>query len=383
LDAATAALVPDSGTATGAALSAAIVATGGQSFAPIAQRGLRNFHTALGRRNDAPVRVLGIGHSFMEGQGATANGKRWWERFQQVMRQRFPLYDGSAPSGRGFLPAFYKAATMTSPTTAGGTVTQVNNMGPGGRTLYIPATRSVTFQLVGTKARVWYVKGPSLGDLLVNIDGADQTAVPTANATQTDGNWAEFSLGAGAHTVKVTAQTNAVYVAGCEEFNGNELKGFQFNEAAHAGFTLDQMLAVQIAGGGDIDQLWNFPTPDLVIVEFGINELVGGSITPSQFQTSLGNLYGRIRTNAPYASILYVADYQDLGSYTYQWQDFVSQYATRAAGDVDSTLLDMTKRFPAATTTAPGLGLSVSDGHPSDYGHMAYAQYIADFITPR
>jgi len=350
------------------------------TYEPQAERGLRTFHAALGQRQDTPVKIMGLGHSFMEGQGATENAKRWWERFQQIMRNRYPMFDGTTPKGRGYIPSFYVGSTLTDPVIggSGSSTVQVNDYAPGGRSLFIPVGRTLTYSLVGTKARILYTKGPSTGTMTITVDGTPQTSVATAGASVIEGNWVDVPLGAsGAHTLVIGATAAAIYVGGVEEYDGNETKGFQFIEAARTGWKISDMHPI-------LDQnFWNVGPMDLYICEFGINEWTAGNVSPATFKTNLDGLVARIREQSALASILFVIDYQNLGTYTYTWDQMAQVYFDTAESDLNIAVLDLRRRMPNATTAAAGLGLSVSDGHPSDKGHLAYAETIASFIEPR
>lgn len=342
----------------------------------------RTWHLALGRREDTPAKVMFLGHSFAEGQGASAVARRHITRLQGLLRSRFPCMITTNPAGgAGFIPPYYAATTLANPYSAtSGSMTNVTTLGPGGRTIFIPNAGYREFTVFGTSIDVMLVKGTGAGTATtVKIDGVDQTAINGNNATTVDGFITHYTFGSrGSHTVRVTATTGAAYLAGIYVYDQDESAGIHVIDASHTGWKASDHNAVASSGG--VASLWNLQ-PALVLIELGINEWTT-SVSSATFKTNLQTLIATVKAAVTIQpSIGLIVDYQDLGSYAETWEAFRQvYYDVQAADSSNIALLDMTLRLP--TAVPGGSTYNQTDGHPTNPGHDFYANAIANWISP-
>lgn len=341
---------------------------------------LRPWFAALANRNISPAKVLVIGDSITEGQGATARDHRWLSRTRENIRARFPTI-GVTGGGENYIPVMSVGPTFGTGWTLAGSPVRNDTLGMGLHAATLSTGKSATLTFTGDRVRVWYVKGNGVGDFTVAIDGGAAATVTGQNATTTDGNvWDSGALAPGSHTIVVAGSTTASsYVGGADFFNGDFAKGTNWYDGGHGGFRTGDF-------AGNTQHLGNYASinPRLVIIELGGNDYTA-SIASATVKTNLQTIITNVRAQCtvPPSFVLLPVYRFNAATYAEPWQNYVDKMHEIAAADTSVCVFDLTQRM-AAPATDNTLGLVTGDlVHPSDIGHGFIGDALASFLTPR
>lgn len=358
-------------------------------------RALANFHSACGNRDNAPVNIAILGDSVTEGMGATQVKRRYSSRLAGALMARMPVTGLTTPGfdtlGANTTPGLN---SYTDPHTYIGVNNTdyvfVANYGLPKRGLQVKTTAGgLTFSFTGTRFDIIYTAGSGVGKYNVVIDGGAADVWDGFNAAIINAQVKTYGgLTAGSHTVtiKLDATTTAgrnLYIEDLVTYNGDETKGFHVWNGGHFGFTANSFIT-----GASPSAFIPVTAADLVIIELGLNDVVGK--TAAQFQADMTTLIGAVTTglSTRKPSICLLMAWQKFfssnGAAT--WQPFVQAAQSIANARTDTCVLDMSQRWPAATslsTDAQTFGLYYDNTHPSDRGHALLADTLAGYLSPR
>lgn len=325
-----------------------------------------------------PAKLLAIGDSITEGQGASLQSNRWLNKLRDSLRIYYP---SGAVGGENYIPSFYMVGAPDSPwnsyTSFTGSPSQSSTNGSlGYRTVFFSATGSLTYSLVGTSADIWWIGGG--GTFSYQIDGGSTINVNTAGTYHTDYR-TNVSLGAaGSHTVVISWVSGTIGFSGFTVFNGDSTSGIQIFDAARSGSkTADHLIE-----GGELIKAIQTVSPDLVTIELGGNDAlqsVSAATFGSNLQTIVSGILGSV---SPAPSIVIIALYTPAASAApgVVWSDYVAAMASVASADPNHiTLIDLSALMPTATTA--GTGFYATDGlHPNNSGHIEIARLVNNTI---
>ena len=315
------------------------------------------------------ARVLYVGESFVQGEGASARLNRWTDGLMSALRTRYTI----AGSGVGLTPYYYNTYLSVSagwrhpgqPTThtpPSWFVTQ------GNRGVQIGSSEYVEWTVTGDAVDVVYVQGNTGSTFNVSVDGAFVTTINTNNASYVPGRTARVSLGAtGSHTVRCTAAGN-VAIDGIIAYNGDGAAGVTYWDCSIVGGT-----ASDFEASTDYQMGWAQFLPHLVIDDLvGSNEFLNNTgTTPAQVANMLTtriNVYKALASN-PVIVVMIPWNAPSIPAGANGSGYTADQYwtaAINAATAAGVSVLDLRSVYPTA-------GLQVwhdSDGlHPNDTGH--------------
>ena len=326
-----------------------------------------------------PLKVLAIGDSVTEGQGASTKANRWIDLLRDILRKAYPV--AGVTGGQNYQPAFYGVyapdstwgSTGIADTGSNTNITWGGNLGYRGDQMAVGATRTLT--VTGTTVDLWYLLNG--GTISYAVDGGTAVSINTAG-TYANAQKTNIPLYTpGSHTIKITAVSGTSYISGLTVYNGDETKGVHMYDSGHTGWlSADPLtdLALFNAALGIV-------APDLVIIELGLND-AGSSVSTSTFQTNIQSLVTSIQTLTKDPSILLIASYEpsagNLAGNT--WANYVTALSNVAAADPTNVgFLDLSAIMPVADTS--GTGYYRTDGlHPNDSGHVYIASLVAQML---
>jgi lysophospholipase L1-like esterase len=351
--------------------------------------GLMRWHAALAGRTSAPAKVVVVGDSISEGQGATAKSNRWVEKFQANLRSYYGV-----TGGEGYSEAAFLQNSFPSPWSAGGNVTANYTFGYGQRCAVLRSPDGYIQRTVtGSSVVISYLKNTSLGSFSVFVDGSSTAALTVNTATGATSSTAgggratvTFSA-AGSHTVQLKwASGGDVYIPGMWIYNGDENSGIHVTDSAKYGSathdwtpTTSNTDTAHILG----DEL-KVDQPDLVILEIGANDRTQ-EVTSSIYATNLATIVNELLTSQTLPpSVLLVAAYNE-GTANEAWQNYIDVQKSLVGQNPNNLAhFDLSTRMPTATTATSAWGLFASDGvHPSDRGHALIADYVTNYLLSR
>lgn len=239
---------------------------------------LTPWRAALANRDNVPARILFVGDSRTEGEGATTVGNRWQNKVAATLRSRFPVTGGNpAYASANYVPVKYISPTLAGQSLfsapAGGTFYETNNFGLGTRVIDLRAGANTTLTFTGTSCKIAYVRAATAGSFTYAVNGGSAVTVSWAAGSTQDGQL--VSLGpftAGVHTVLITGVTGSAYIAGAYVYNGEETKGIQVFDAGHHGVTSNTIIG---AGAFYFTQTVANVDPHCVYIGVGTNDYGG------------------------------------------------------------------------------------------------------------
>jgi lysophospholipase L1-like esterase len=366
-----------------AATAASAAAASATTASQIVSKGaaLEAWFSALGNRAVAPARILAIGDSITEGSNATSLLRRWVQRLLSSIRARFPQVPAG---GIGHLPPYYIGSSMGQPFSAvssppPGTDT---TFGLGRRCAVMSGAQSYTYTITGTSFWLWYVSGPTTGNISVTIDGGAPFTITTAASPLADGKtWTSPVLSAGSHTVQVSVASGTIYFTGLSVFNGDENAGVQLFESGHWGWKTTDWANNSAYWPGVITPI----QPQLVTIALMTNDYQAG-VDPATCKANLLAMIAAVRSKCATPPSIVLVTYPargDVSNPAHAWSEYVAVAASIATADAGVAHLDLSSRYASPATTN---ALGNWDGdkvHPTDKGHGLIAETVLAFVSPR
>ncbi len=361
------------------------------TFAPLAtldQRGpgrntavLRTYRAALARRESVAVDQVHIGHSLVEGEGATAVTKRWTDRVRDTLRSRFPT--AGVAGGYGFVPVTANASTWSNTlcTPSGGSAS--GNFGPGRHAYFVNATGAqvVLNSITCTAVDVLYVQGGG-GTFSTTVDGlanGDSRATTGTPVQIIKYRVPGISGPAAAHTVQVNFVSNNSIIVGFMVYNGDETSGIRVWNSGQGGLTSAQMLDPNNQHLADLATI----APSLVTLTALANDYKT-QVALSTSRANLVTLVSQIRAKAPNASLVFIVEHAlgGTGTPTIPWSSYAALYYDVAAVDGRIAVFDFYQRVGTSVPpTLPGI-IHTDQQHYTDAGHLMHAEALAGFVAP-
>ncbi|HWV44431.1 MAG TPA: SGNH/GDSL hydrolase family protein, partial [Nitrospira sp.] len=421
IDAAVAPLIPDTGTATGAAISGALHAaldspalTGtptaptpavGDSSGSIATTAfvgaafmhwtaptaLNPWFAALANREHEKACAVFYGTSMTEGGPmiTTSRLDRWLDRLAFDLHAKFPLR-APVPGSSGYIPSFYVSFPKGGSTQFGLTVPTgatipralaVAGPGIGARSLEIAqAGDYMQFAFIGTGFDFLYnSRDVASSAATITVDNGAAVALPVPSATNTQATYQGRGLTAGSHTVRVDWTAGHVDIQGVYPYNGDEANGIHIWDAGKGSAKVSD----GFTGTGAYWALSNIQ-PALVGFEFGYNEYFGG-IAPATFAanlaTAVSNALAQITTPP---SVLFLVWPRGGGAdtYTYDYQAYVDAIYAQAASTANAVVVDFSERLPSPRVNNALGFFGVDTTHPADKGGAYIADTILAVLSP-
>ncbi len=352
-------------------------------------RALRVFHAALADRRSNPCNIVVMGDSMTEGQGATAWGSRWVDRFRDQMRRQFPVT--GVTGGVGFISTtngLTGGSSSIFPVAHSGTVSTNSQSGPKKRSRAFSASGHITtWTVTGTAVDLLYWQGTGTGTVKWSVDGGATTNQVTSGASSASGTALRISLGtSGSHTVTVEWVSGTSYIEGLIVYDGDETAGLRVHEAGRSGISAYQWDQVNhetatTAWARAIGQL----NPHLLILALGINDWAqstanGGSAgTAADYKTYVKSLIADIRANTTIDPSIMLLSYAAPNASPYTTAYSFDQYADVceeiAAEDAEVCTLNLGLRLP--TVLADTLSLYSDTTHPNNKGHALIADHVS------
>jgi len=338
------------------------------------------FDSEVAARDERPVSILALGDSLTEGWGATDLADPWTRRLQVLLRARWPTITNGVGGGAGYLPSWHASQSLPDPEVTGSPA-EVWDHGIGFRSLRLEAGDAVTFEVVGTTARLWYATRPTGGAAMaVAVDGGEpqlisqEVGVVAAEAT------VDLPLGAsGPHEVEVAHAAGVdAAIGGLQVFDGDEDSGLTVLNGGRSG-----MFAAQLAHPSVVPRLADqvrLLDPSLVLLMLGVNDMTL-HIAPSTFHDRIATAVASVRTGDPEVPIVLIGSWQHAGDFTHPWSAYLEQLEAIAASTPGVMFLDMTDHWPrAGTVEAAAAGHYRDVVHLSSQGNEALAALVAEAL---
>jgi GDSL-like Lipase/Acylhydrolase family len=341
---------------------------------------LRYFHSQLARRESVPVNCVFVGHSLIEGEGASAQAKRGTDRLQTILRARFPTVGVAGGYGYQALRTLSTTWAITNTSVSGGSF--AGGYGMGDHSYFVNATgaKAVLNSTICTAVDVFYVEGGG-GTFTTKTDG-----VANGDSVATNGSPVRLKMyrvpgisGAAApHTVEVNFSSANSICCGFMVYNQDETSGIRVINDAYGG-----ALSSGFLDSTNIKML-DFATlaPAVVSVTCFANDYKTG-VNPATSKTNLQNIVTYIRQSVPNASIVFGIEHAlgNVGSPAYPWSQYAQIYYDVAAADGNIAVFDFDQRLSGAHAqpTLPGI-IAVDNQHYTDAGYLMWAEAYATFL---
>lgn len=338
---------------------------------------LRSWWFALANRDLAPATVrFGPGDSITEGQGATTRDRRWVQKTQALLRQRFPNALTGTIGGTGWIDPYQVSDSFGQPATVTGNPGKDTGFGLSRRSYVLDSTaRSWQVTVRGTSIDIHGVQVNGATATLT-IDGVSQT-VSFGGSGVADGKVIRVSLGAsGNHTVKLTGATGAFYFTGIYVYDGDESAGIR----TYANGTYGQSTAYFLF---DAPEPLKAIQPDLFVIALSINDYAASG-SAATAKANLQQIIAACKASSTKnPSIVLMPYFLRAGTFTGDsWQTFVDAHYAIAASDPSVCVLDLSVRMPSGASDA-GVNRFYTDGvHPTDMSHAYIADQLARFLSP-
>lgn len=340
---------------------------------------LRYFRTQLARRESNPVDIVCIGHSLVEGEGATAQAKRGTDRLKDALRARFQ--PPGITGGYGFMATADNVNSWSIGTTfSGGTFSSAYGPGKQGYFVNVSGAKVTLPATTCTAVDVLYIQGGG-GTFTTTVGGVangDSKATTPGPTQMMKYRVPGISGAAAPHSVEVGFVSGNSIIVGFMIYNGDESAGIRMWTDAQGGLTSAQLVDNANQNIADLTTI----APCLVTVTCLANDFKTGVATATS-RTNLASIVGNIRAKAPNASIVFAIEHA-LGSTgaTIPWSDYVQQYYDVATADGNIAVFDFWQRIGTATPpTAPGM-IAGDNQHYTDAGYLMWAEALASFVSP-
>jgi hypothetical protein len=348
------------------------------------------FSTALtaAESGTGVARVLFVGDSLLEGEGASTRDNRATAKFIAGARTNSGL-----PVGGAGMIQHYQAtqladsASWRNPLTASSGIVANSWFSTQGQ-------RGADYDSTGDWAE-WTVTGTSVdfvgmhgtadgGSFQVSVDGAAPVTIDTGSGTFLVSVPTRVPLGAhGAHTIKATLTAGKGTADGLVVYDGDETTGITWWDCTHFGYTSPQFNSANIP---DVRKAWASYSPHLVIDNLtGLNDWQN-NVALATFQS---NLTSRLSTYAaiptvPTVVLLYTYKLASQTTATNSLgltvQNYFDAATAAAASYANAQVLDLNAVYPNFASTAGWL--ASDNGHPSDTGHQQIANALLSLVAP-
>lgn len=336
--------------------------------------------SALTNLNTAPAKMFFMGDSLTEGQGASTRALRWQDRVLGTLKTNYGL-----TSADGYLQAVYGVydagdgtgvSNWTQWHTAStGTVNFDTLTGQastfGLHRVRLSSGATITYTVTGTAVDIWYQQGTGAGSFTYSIDGA--AAVPvtvSTTGTLTTVKTSVTGLSQASHTIKITATSSTVYLAGFTVMNADSLtRGIQRYDSGSTSARADHYTSFFPQFMTQVSTV----APDLVTLMLGGND--SSSVTAAVFKSNMSTIISSLKGLAKSPSILLIIPY---GATTATTVDPWNSYR--------QAIIDLAAQYSTGLLDLEGVGLPKStgvastyfraDGHPNDTGQA----FIGDAI---
>ncbi len=327
------------------------------------------------------ARILCVGDSFVQGEGASARSNRWIDGLVGSVRSRY----GIAGTGVGLTPYYYntylsvsagwrRPGQPTAMTPPSWFVTQSNHG------VQLSAGEYVEWVVSGDAADIIYAQG-SGQTIVVTVDGVAAGSVNTNNASYEPGHSYRVSLGAlGSHTIRCTASGGVVVIDGVVSYGGDSMAGVTYWDCSIVGGTANDFVS-----STDYQMSWVRFLPHLIIDDLvGSNEYLNNTgATPAQVASRLTDRIAVYKSLASQPVITVMIPWNAPGiptgangsGYT------INQYWTAAINTAISagvSVLDLRSIYPTAGSEpwhdADGL-------HPNNVGHTKIRDAFDSFLA--
>lgn len=341
---------------------------------------LSHWQNALANRSTQAVTWLAIGDSITEGQGASAENKRWTDLELTQLRNTYST--AGVTGGIGYLPGWYATydeSEWVPYTSRTGTISNVENYPSFGlRGLKMSSGSSQTYTVTGTSADLYYYITTSGGKFTYQVDQNTAVTVNDQGTNNPNSHAIINFSSAGTHTIVIKDISGTDYVEGIMVYNGDENTGIRLVNAAHTGYTSSDFES-QRSGLNLLDQ---YVHPDLVTIMLGANDYLHATASPTQvkanIESEIANIYQLFPTNPPSVVVGLNYGLDNLSSTSgYTWDQYAAAIKSIPTDYPTVGLLD----FSSMGNATPG-GQWSSDGlHPSDLGQQTMANITTSYLT--
>ncbi len=370
---------------------------------------LRPFKAKMALRNSAPVNILCLGDSTVEGARCTNAQTRWQGRLRDMLRSRLGQ---SVAGGFGYVPAWYSTGDQQTPSPSqfSSTISHTGSgqsrgtygfgrrclaMNPGDvSTLTIP----VTGPYKSTSADVMWAKAStSATSIVIKLDGTQVYTAATNSGSPAGAQTYRVAIpqDGAQHVITVEATGQVLYFEGWFLYNGDESSGIRVIDGAASGAPSSWFSYTSASSGGNqnfmLDNvLW--ATPALITLMVGINDFYNSTAqlaTPAQYlanlQTAISNIRAKLVGQVP--PIIIMRQYErgptgSTASLPYQWAAYSAAIDQLIAADPSLLLYDFQARMPPGVqTSALGLINAIDLTHLTDTGGGYLADDFVSFLV--
>lgn len=242
---------------------------------------LLHHYAALAGRSTAPENIIFHGDSVTQGAFAALKANQFTRLTNDGIQNLYKR------GGRGFISV---GSYLTEWTMGGSPSAITPNTGVGRWAQALTGTtQTATITIVGDRFQVLFSGSTGTGTATIAVDGGTATTFATvAGASDTPFIYTSGALTNGTHTVVISAQAaNTVYLDGIVEYNGDYGTGIHTYEVGHTGFTAGDFV------GNPEHFNWMKPQylrPDVVILQFGLNEEALVGTTKATYKANLNSL---------------------------------------------------------------------------------------------
>jgi lysophospholipase L1-like esterase len=349
---------------------------------------LTSFWERLANRATAPVDILFLGTSFIEGNQAGSWLQRVDTHFVNEMRLRYPT-SGVSRGGAGYKSIVEHQATFSdTPVTLTGTSAVSADFGLGLKcwnTSTSGAKAVYTLPVGTTGVDILYVEYVGGGTIYWKVDAGANTNVSTSITgpnPATQRIQIRGMTAGSAHTVEVGQVSGLVFVEGMMIYAGDETSGIRgWNCGRGSSDTSTWTNATNKANWlnsvGMID-------PALVFIEILGNDVTQSGLTKAVSKANLQTMITDIRTKctgAPTIVLNIPYEYGAPGGTNTRLGHNAIPYEL-AAADPLIMVYDMRRRIGKGPFTANNYAVAGDNIHPSAVGNHAWAEEIAVAVAP-
>lgn len=347
---------------------------------------LTQWNAALANRAAVPARWLGIGESLQEGQGASTEANRFFNKALGALRGRYPI--AGVAGGRNYIPARRRVYGPDSESWINGVSSYTGSLSlisegfanTGHKTVNMPVRSTMTFTVSGTSVDLDYVVGPGGGNFTYRVDNGPTVTVSSNGSYRATAVKRVVFPSRGVHTVKIACSTTPVYFSGVFLYDQDETRGIHGYDGGWSSATVATPFLQDLGAGGWTDTLKHLSL-DLVTIELNGNDVLNG--TPlTTFRGQAQQLVGTFKALPKVPSIVWLTSYQ-----------VAAGVSSNSAGPYDQVIKDLAAADPSIGVlswydeidqvgTGSSLGLFQPDGiHPNDAGHQVLADSLVRYLT--